>query len=186
MKEALTLTLSRNRERGSERSAAAFHPLFWNRERGSERSAAPFRPPLPVAGAGGGEGKQRGFSLVAALFLIVVLALLGLFAVRITGGQQQTVNLALLSARALSAANAGIEWGAYQALKNTTCANSTLNLNEAALNGFTVTVQCTQTTLSEQGAPVTLYDLTASARYGTYGQPDFVQRTVRARFSSAP
>ncbi|HKQ84479.1 MAG TPA: hypothetical protein VJS42_19935 [Steroidobacteraceae bacterium] len=130
---------------------------------------------------------QRGFSLVAALFLIVVLAMLGAFAVRIGVGQQQTVNLALLSSRALSAANAGVEWGGYQAVRSNACAGSSnLNLTEGALNGFAVRVRCQRTTHTEQNVTIRVYDVTATARFGTYGQPDYVSRQVRARFTNVP
>ncbi len=66
-------------------------------------------------------GGQRGFALVAAIFLIVVLASLGVFIVRISGVQQHTVNIALLGARAFEAAVAGMEWGAFQALDSGAC-----------------------------------------------------------------
>jgi MSHA biogenesis protein MshP len=129
---------------------------------------------------------QRGFSLVAALFLIVVVAALGAFAVRIGMGQQQTVNLALLSARALAAANSGIEYGAYQALNASNCASATLNLTEAGLSGFTVAVTCSASAHSESGGTVDVYRIEATASLGTYGMPDFVSRRVFATFASTP
>jgi len=111
---------------------------------------------------------QHGMALIAALFLIVVLAALGIFAVRIGGAQQQTVNLGLLGDRAVAAANAGIEYGANRALVQGICANATLNLNQAALTGFTVTVTCTPA-----GGQ---FNLVSSASRGAYGSPDFVWR----------
>ena len=56
----------------------------------------------------------RGFALIPALFLIVVLGALALVAIRAGTGQQQAVIMSLEEARALAAAQAGIEWGAYQ------------------------------------------------------------------------
>jgi len=129
---------------------------------------------------------SSGFSLVAALFLIVVVAALGVFAVRIGMGQQQTVNLALLGARALAAANSGVEYGAYQALNAASCANATLNLGEAALNGFTVNVTCSSSVHAESGGAVNVYRIEARATYGTYGQPDYVSRRVYATFVDQP
>jgi MSHA biogenesis protein MshP len=120
-------------------------------------------------------------SLIAAIFLIVVVAMLGSFAVRLGMGQHQTVNLALLSSRALSAANAGIEWSASKAFDPTSpsCSNTTLSLTQGALSGFSVNVTCSTTSFGTEG---TLYSMTSSARYGTYGQVDYVSRTVTARF----
>jgi MSHA biogenesis protein MshP len=129
--------------------------------------------------------RNAGFSLVAVLFLIVVVAALGAFAVRIGAGQQQTVNLALLGARALSAANSGVEYAAHQAVADTgphVCANATLNLTGPGLNGFTVEVTCVPT----QHAAVdgsTTYRIGAIAYFGTYGQPDYVSRQVFATFT---
>jgi MSHA biogenesis protein MshP len=118
-------------------------------------------------------------SLVAALFLIVVIAALGAFAVRIGMGQQQTVNLSLLGTRAMAAANAGIEWSAYRALESGNCSNGSLSLTEGALAGFTVDVSCVGTSFGAEG---TLYVIEAVSRYGTYGRADYASRRVRARF----
>lgn len=130
---------------------------------------------------------NRGFALVPALFLIVVLAALGAAAIRIGSGQQQTVTMALQQVRALSAARAGIEWGAYQALKPTSScvASTTLNLSEAALAGFTVVVTCSATNFPSGAATKTAYVLGSSATSGTYGQPGYVHRVVSSTFTDA-
>ena len=129
---------------------------------------------------------QSGIALVAAIFLIVVVASLAAFAVRIGVGQQQTANLALLGSRALAAANGGIEWAMYQTLSaGVACPSGTLNLTQGALNGFSVTVTCTVTTHTEAGASVNMYVIDSFARQGTYGMPDYVSRRVRTRFTNA-
>lgn len=134
-----------------------------------------------------GKQPQSGIALVAALFLIVVVASLGAFAVRIGAGQQQTVNLALLGGRALAAANSGVEWAANQALGAApVCANGTLTLTEGALNGFTVTVTCSATAHSEGTTMVNIYTIDSFAQAGVYGTPDYVSRRVRARLTDAP
>jgi len=131
---------------------------------------------------------SSGFSLVAALFLIVVIAALGAFAVRIGSGEQQAVNLELLSARALAAADSGVEWGAYQALSAspTSCTTTTLNFTEAALNGFSVTVVCAPTSHTEIGGTTHVYRIDATASSGTYGTPDYVSRHVYSTFTDSP
>jgi MSHA biogenesis protein MshP len=130
---------------------------------------------------------SRGFALVPALFLIVVLAALGAAAIRIGSGQQQTVTMALQQVRALSAARAGIEWGAYQALKPTSScvASTTLNLTEAALAGFTVVVTCSATGFPSGATTKYAYVLGSSATSGTYGQPGYVHRVVSSTFTDA-
>ena len=99
-------------------------------------------------------------------------------------GQQQTVNLSLLSARALAAANSGIEYGAYRALQNNVCASATLALTEGGLAGYSVDVTCTSTAHTEGTTNITVYRIEAYASAGTYGTPDFVSRRVYATFSS--
>jgi MSHA biogenesis protein MshP len=122
-----------------------------------------------------GPASQRGFSLIAAVFLIVVLAALGTFAARMAVTQQETVNLALLEAQAQAAANSGIEYGANRALRWSLCPASTpLTLAGAGLAGFAVVVQCNLTVHAPSGK--TSYALISTATRGTYGRADFVSR----------
>jgi MSHA biogenesis protein MshP len=127
-----------------------------------------------------------GFALVAAIFLIVVLAALGLFAMQLYNAQQQSTTLSLLAARAQAAADTGIEYAANQSLKHGTCNNTTLALNQGALNGFSVNVTCTFTTHIISGVPYPVYDLTATATYGVYGKPEYVSRRAAKTVSTIP
>ncbi len=130
--------------------------------------------------------RQRGFALVVAIFLLVVLASLGLFIVKVSGVQHQTVNVALLGARAFEAARAGIEWGIYRAIDADACTTTTLNLTEGGLAGFDVDVTCTSTSHTETGNTYNLYVINVEARAGTYGNPDYVSRRMRATVTDAP
>lgn len=129
--------------------------------------------------------RQSGISLVPALFLLIVLAALGIVAVRLSAVQSQTVVLAMQSARAFSAARAGIDWSAYQALVNGSCASATLTLTEAGLNGFSVDTSCSVTTHSEGPQTVSVYTIEAFARSGAYGTPDYVSRRIRSTITDA-
>jgi MSHA biogenesis protein MshP len=130
---------------------------------------------------------QLGFALIPALFLIVVLGALAAVAIRVGTGQQQAVTMSLLQARALSAAQTGIEWGAYQALLpvGSCVATTTLTLTEAALNGFSVIVTCAAATFSTGAATNTSYVLNSTATAGLYGQPGYVRRVVSATYTNA-
>lgn len=92
-----------------------------------------------------GSGRQRGFSLVTAIFLLVVLAGLAGAIMNIFTAQQRSSGLDLVGVRAYQAARAGIEWGLYQQLRNNSCAGATAVAMPAGstLSGFTVTVTCT-------------------------------------------
>jgi MSHA biogenesis protein MshP len=131
----------------------------------------PERPPAP---------RQRGFSIVAAIFLLLVLALLGAVVVSVIGIQQASSQLDLLGVRAYHSARAGMEWGARSVLDpdNTlnpgscspvvmpSCPASPTNLNTlaASLSSFTVTVTCTQTADTTEGnRNVRVFTLVATA-----------------------
>jgi MSHA biogenesis protein MshP len=112
---------------------------------------------------------HRGFSIVTAVFLVVVLALLGVFIVSVTGLQLSGQQLDVQGVRAYQAARAGVEWGAFQVLDPNNTLNagsctapaptmpvcpgaggppSVTNINTLAgsLSPFTVTIRCTLTT----------------------------------------
>lgn len=128
---------------------------------------------------------QRGFSLVAALFLLVVLAGLGAYAVRLNTLQQQTVTAALRGAQALEAARTGAAWGAYLAVAGSCAAAATLNLTQGAAAGFRVSVQCTQSDHMEGTTPVRVFVLNVRAEAGAYGGPDYVSRRLQTKVTSA-
>jgi MSHA biogenesis protein MshP len=143
------------------------------------------KPLWPLSSVTPANPAQQGFALIPALFLIVVLGALALVAVRVGSGQQQTVIMALQETRALSAAQTGIEWGAYQSENGSCAASTTLSLTEAALNGFTVVVTCTATTFVNGAATSTSYVLKSTATTGTYGQPGYVHRAVSGTYTNA-
>ena len=132
-----------------------------------------------------GQNKQTGFSLVPALFLLVVLAALGSVAVRLSAVEHQTVVLALQSSRAYAAAQAGVEWSAYEALVNGSCGNSSIALTEGGLSGFSVNTTCSSTTHSEGSATTSVFVLEAFAYSGLYGTPDYVSRRIRSTVTDA-
>lgn len=122
---------------------------------------------------------ESGFSLVSAIFLLVVIAALGTFAVTLSTTQQQSAALDVMGARAYQAARAGIEWGAYQALRNGSCVASTpLAAMPGTLAGFAVTVACTPTATTEGGVAVTIYQLTSTATQGAVATPNYVERQM--------
>ena len=130
--------------------------------------------------------RQHGFSLVSAVFLLVVLAGLGVFAVRLNTMQQQTVTAGLRAAQAFQAARTGVAWGAYRALNGGACAASTtLNLTEGAASGFRVDVQCTQRTHAEGASTVHVFVFDVRAEAGVYGGPDYVSRRLQTKITDA-
>jgi MSHA biogenesis protein MshP len=137
---------------------------------------------------------QKGFSIVSAIFLLVVLAFLGTAMVTFSTSQQQSAAMDVMGARAYQAARAGVEWGAYQVLPNSAVgfaaacragpASTTLAAGTLAgtLRGFSVEVDCISASASEVNAAtgtVWVYDLVSTATQGAAGQPDYVERQIQ-------
>lgn len=130
------------------------------------------------------KNRQGGFSIVSAIFVLVVLAFLGTAMVTFSTNQQQSSAMDVMGSRAYQAARAGAEWGAYQVLRAGSCAPSTTlpALAGSTLSVFTVTVTCGSTAASEVSAAtgtVTVYDLTSTATLGAAGRPDSVERQIQ-------
>lgn len=118
---------------------------------------------------------SRGFSLISAIFLLVVLSALGAYMVIFAGQQQTTVQADVLGVRAYYAARAGLDWGMYQALdpENTagappafaTCPSGNITSLGGSLSPFRVEVTCNDTgfTYDEAGRTVHVYEITATA-----------------------
>ncbi len=130
---------------------------------------------------------QHGFSLVSAIFLLVVIAALGTFAVTLSTTQHQSAALDVMGARAYQAARAGIEWGAYQVLTpgaiNCSLVGASnpvaMPASPSTLSSFTVDVSCwSYAPVSEAADTVTMYQLTSTATQGTVATTDYVERQM--------
>ena len=133
--------------------------------------------------------RQRGFALVTAIFILVVLAGLGAAMVTISTAQHTTVAMDIQSTRAYQSARAGIEWGAFQSLQTPLPVGFTCPLLPAApatysmtpIAGFTTTVTCNSTAHSEGAATVTMYTLISTATFGAANTTDYIARQLQAR-----
>lgn len=129
------------------------------------------------------KGRQNGFTLLAGLFILIVLASLGAFMVRISTMQHMSSAQDIQGSRAYQAARAGIEWGMYQALQNASCVLSTQLSGLGGLTDFTVTVACSLSTYTEGADTVNVYDITATATSGVLGAPGYIERQLRVTAS---
>jgi len=119
----------------------------------------------------------RGFALVSAIFLLVVLAMLGGVIVSLSTTQNIGQTRDLLGTRAYFAAKAALEWGSQQVLRASNCPASMAG----AADGFSLVVACTAYgPYDEAGTSVMVYEITATASRGTAGAHDFAERQLRA------
>lgn len=145
---------------------------------------------------------QQGFSLVSAIFLLVVIAALGTFAVTLSTTQHQSAAMDVMGSRAYQAARAGIEWAAFgvtQTEQGTAILPASLWAGCAtgatftpggatALSGtlapFLVVVTCTSNPYTEGTNPpptIYIYDITSRATVGAVGSADYVERVIRVK-----
>lgn len=123
------------------------------------------------------DAAQRGFGLVAALFLIIVIAAVIAVMARLSVNQNATNSMGLQQARAYQMAQAGLEWGIARALSGQPCSAS------FSLEGFAIAVGCQATAaqpISEENKNVSFRQVTASAQYAAAGSPDYAYRQLTA------
>jgi MSHA biogenesis protein MshP len=125
----------------------------------------------------------RGFAIIAAIFLLVVLALLGVMIITLSTTQQVAGVQDLMGSRAYFAARAGLEWGSYRVLRvaPASCvASTTLPALAGSAAGFTVQVQCTRYgPYDEAGTVSNVYQIVSTASRGTLGSLDYVERQLQ-------
>jgi len=137
---------------------------------------------------------QTGFSLISAIFLLVVIAALGTFAVTLSTAQHQSQILDIMGARGYQAALAGIEWASYnvnQQPVNSQVAWAGCTTPGAAvaagvgsgLESYTITVSCSATSAVEGANTIWLYDVSSVAETGTPGDVNYVKQIATAKLA---
>jgi MSHA biogenesis protein MshP len=121
--------------------------------------------------------RAGGFAIMAAMFILVVLALLGAYVLSISSAHHVGSALDIEGSRALQAARSGLDWGISRAVNAPTsfggsdCRTGTPSINLTtgasgdltAISGFTVTVTCTGTVFSDGATSLYNYALMATA-----------------------
>lgn len=115
---------------------------------------------------------QHGFSIITAIFLLVVLSFLGIAMVSFSTSQHQSSAMDVMGSRAYQAARAGIEWQAHYVVNSASntaaavpeCAATTpLGVLGGTLAPFTVSVHCQPASYVEGASTIWIYDVSAVA-----------------------
>lgn len=110
--------------------------------------------------------QARGFTMMSMLFILVVLAALGVALASLSQRQQLGSAGELAAAKAYQAAFAGLEWGSHQMLRGggqPPCFGTRSFALPDQLSGFTVTVTCARTTATDGEQALAFYTLVATA-----------------------
>ena len=144
--------------------------------------------------------QEKGFAIVTAIFLLVVLAGLGAFVASISTNQQIGAALDVMGAKAYQAARSGTEWGLYQATKTDPAATQhCVSASDiGVLDSIAVTVTCEiiagpEAAITEAGLGV-IYLITATACNipdgtacpGLVLNPNYVERRVTVLADTTP
>jgi len=129
----------------------------------------------------------RGFLLPAAIFLLVILAALGAYALNISSIQQATSRQDIQGAQAYQAARAGLESVIFQVLApgtaNLVNCPAPANIN---IESYVVAVTCAQSIdYFEQGTDHTIriFEITSTASSGVAGTIEYSERRLDATVS---
>lgn len=134
--------------------------------------------------------KQRGFSIVSAIFLVVVLALIAGFLVTIGTVQQSSSAFSMVASRGHFAALSGIEWGVHEVLSNPAApaclgAGVSFTVGGTGSGNFNVSVLCRAQTVIEGVRPAySVFDIDVTAEFGASGSEDYFRRQLSAAVSS--
>lgn len=119
---------------------------------------------------------QTGFSTIAAIFLLVVLAALGAFMVTFSNTAQLNSAQDVQGSRAYWAARAGAEWAVGSIVASPAACPAS---PPASIEGFTLSVSCSTATYDEGGITRRLFRITSRATSGTTpGGPGYIEREV--------
>jgi MSHA biogenesis protein MshP len=136
--------------------------------------------------------QARGFALPSAIFLLVILALLGAFMLTVANTQQLTSAQDVQGVRAYRAARMGLEWAAARlcgasadcSVPLTACPAASTVLDTAP-DGFGVTVTCTMNSYNEAGpagnvARSVFWITSTASGGGAVGSIGYVERSLNA------
>ena len=124
--------------------------------------------------------QQAGFSIVMAIFILVVLSLLGSYMVKLSGVQHATSTYVIQGANAYQAAKAGIGWAISRISAGGVCGDisSASPLSFADINDFSVTLICSSQTFSEGTDAPVVYKITALSEFGAYNSANYISRKI--------
>jgi MSHA biogenesis protein MshP len=128
---------------------------------------------------------EHGFGTIAAIVILVILAVLGVFITRLSTSQNIGSGLDVNGSQAYAAAMSGSEWGIFQALINGACA-ATTTLPQT-INGMAVTVTCQSVAAGNtvEAGLRTIFLITSTACNqaacpGNVSAPNYIERRVVA------
>lgn len=131
---------------------------------------------------------QKGFSIIVAVVLIVLFALIGGYMATLTSVGSLNTTVSASGMQAWFAARSGIEWAVRDLIvAGGGCSGTTVTLSGGNTDGFSVVLTCTPASFTEAGiGTYNVYSLTSRATRGTPGDIAYVSRQLDVSITDAP
>jgi MSHA biogenesis protein MshP len=129
---------------------------------------------------------SRGMALPLAIFVLVVLAAMVGYLMRIFLLANVATTQEILATRAYFSARAVIEWGAYQVILPGSAAMKACPAAQTmVIDGFSVGFTCQKYDYTDTSGTenISVYQLTATASQGVQNTPDYVERQIQVSLS---
>ncbi|NCQ51578.1 hypothetical protein GW796_06735 [archaeon] len=106
---------------------------------------------------------KNGFALPSAIFILVVLSALSAAIMTVNRYTQKSTIADVLETKSYLAAKAGVEYGSFQALRNTVCnpTPQTVIMTDTFFSGFKFSYDCNETLSNEAGKNQSYYKITS-------------------------
>lgn len=125
--------------------------------------------------------RQSGVSIVTAIFLIIVLALMGTGMVSLLTTSKQSISQEYTSAKAYMAGRSCLQWGMYQAVY--TAANGTYINTFNNVTSNLVNTRCDTTRINIINSDgLRFFNIESTGKFGNTQDPEYSQRTMRLQF----
>lgn len=131
--------------------------------------------------------RQKGVSIVAAIFLIVILALMGAGMVSLLATSQQSINHEITSAKSYMAGRTCLQWSMYQMIyspgtHNGTINNFNVNTSSNLYNSTCIVDINLIPDADNNNPPLNFYNINVTASYGDITSPDYSKRKMRVQY----
>lgn len=129
--------------------------------------------------------RVKGFMLPMAIFLLVILATLVGYAMRLALLANMGTIQDVQGAQAYLAARAGVEWAAYQVLTPASMAGCPAIPAPFTINGFNIALTCNRTNWQDKGTTqdIGIYTISSTASIGVAGAQDYIERRITVTLS---
>jgi len=126
--------------------------------------------------------KNKGFTLVGAIFFIVVLSLLSSVMVSIFNKNIISSSNIFLRSKLYYASYSGIQWGVKSIDLGSDCA-SDINGKVLNIKGINVNMICISNSYTEAGKDIKNYYIEASSDFKSYGDISYIVRKLSVSFT---